>query len=124
MRIAIIAPGSRGDVEPYVALGKGLKNAGHAGRLISHQNFTELVNSKGLEFWPVDVDVQGIAQSAEMRERLGGGNFLAVMSQMAKEAENSAHHLAKVGLSACHGIDLILAGIGGLYVGIALAEKF
>ena len=26
MRIAIIAPGSRGDVQPYIALGKGLKD--------------------------------------------------------------------------------------------------
>jgi len=123
MRIAIITTGSRGDVEPYVALGTGLKKAGHYVRLVSHTNFAQLINSQGLEFWPVDVDVQGIAQSAEMRERLGGGNFLAVMSQMAKEAEKSAHHLAKVGLSACLGIDLILTGIGGLYVGIALAEK-
>jgi len=29
MRIAIIAPGSRGDVQPYIALGKGLEKAGH-----------------------------------------------------------------------------------------------
>ncbi len=29
MRIAIIAPESRGDVQPYVALGKGLMDAGH-----------------------------------------------------------------------------------------------
>lgn len=28
MRIAIIPPGSRGDVQPYIALGKELKNAG------------------------------------------------------------------------------------------------
>jgi UDP:flavonoid glycosyltransferase YjiC (YdhE family) len=73
MRIAIIAPGSRGDVEPYIALGKGLKDAGHFVRLVSHYNFADLVNSNGLEFWPVDIDVQDIAQSKEMRERLGGG---------------------------------------------------
>ncbi len=124
MRIAIIAPGSRGDVEPYIALGKGLKNAGHVVRLVSHHNFTELVNSHGLEFWPIEVDVQDIAQSTEMRELLGGGNFLAVMSQMSKEAERGALQGAKAGLSACRGMDLLLAGIGGLYIGLALAEKF
>jgi len=123
VRIAIIAIGSRGDVEPYLALGKGLKKAGHDIRLISHSNFAELINPHGLEFWPVDVDVQEIAQSAEMRERLGGGNFLKVMSLMAKEAEKSAHLLAKVGLSACQGMDMICSGMGGLYVAIALAEK-
>jgi UDP:flavonoid glycosyltransferase YjiC (YdhE family) len=123
MRIVIIATGSRGDVEPYVALGAGLKKAGHYVRLVSHTNFAELILSQSLEFWPVEVDVQGIAQSQAMSDRLGGGNFLKVMSLMAKEAERSAHLLAKVGLSACLGMDIILTGLGGMYVGIALAEK-
>ena len=43
MRIAIIAPGSRGDVQPYLALGKGLKQAGHVVRLVTHQNFVDAV---------------------------------------------------------------------------------
>jgi UDP:flavonoid glycosyltransferase YjiC (YdhE family) len=51
MRIAIIATGSRGDVEPYVALGKGLNKAGYSIRLITHQNFGTLVKSNGLDFW-------------------------------------------------------------------------
>lgn len=123
MRIAIIALGSRGDVEPYLALGKGLKKAGHEVRLVSPQNFAELGNSHGLDFWPVEVNVQDIAQSAEMQKHLGGGNFLAMMSQMAREAQNGALHLARVGLSACRGMDLVLAGVGGLYPAIALAEK-
>jgi len=123
MRIAIIAPGSRGDVEPYIALGKGLKRAGHFVRLVSHHNFAELVDAHGLEFWPVDIDVQEIAQSADMRKLIGGGNFLRVMSQMAKEAQRGALLGAKVGLSACRGMDLLLTGLGGLYVGLALAEK-
>jgi UDP:flavonoid glycosyltransferase YjiC (YdhE family) len=123
MRIVIIATGSRGDVEPYVALGKGLKQAGHTVRLVSHTTFAELVNSQDFEFWPVDVDVQEIAQSPEMRERLGSGSFLSVMVQMKKEAENSAVHLARAGLAACQGMDIILSGVGGLFVAIALAEK-
>jgi len=123
MRIAIIAPGSRGDVQPYIALGKGLKKAGNVVRLVTHQNFEVLVNSHGLEFWPVEGNVQDIAQSKEMRELLGRGNFLAVMSQMAKEAQRGALHLAEGGLAACRGMDLLLAGIGGLFVGLSLAEK-
>ena len=87
MHIVIIATGSRGDVEPYIALGVGLKKAGHHVRLVSHTNYADLINPYGLEFWPVDVNVQDIAQSQEMSDRLGGGNFLKVMSLMAKEAE-------------------------------------
>jgi len=124
MRIVIVAPGSRGDLEPYIALGKGLKKAGHYIRLISHQNFTTLVNSHGLEFWPIQSNVQDIAQSNEMSERIQKGNFLAVMSQMKKEAEHQAINSAQTGLKACEGMEMVLAGIGGLFVGISLAEKF
>ena len=123
MRICIVAPGSRGDVQPYIALGKGLGRAGHIVRLVTHRDFELLVNSHGIEFWPVEGSVRDIAQSREMRELLGKGNFLAIMSQMAKEAQRGALALAEGGLAACRGMDLVLAGIGGLFVGLSLAEK-
>ena len=50
MQITIIAPGSRGDVQPYVALGEGLLEAGHGVRLVTHQDFEALVRSHGLTF--------------------------------------------------------------------------
>ncbi len=50
MRIAIIALGSRGDVQPYIALGQGLQAAGHVVRLVTHENFDTLVMAHGLEF--------------------------------------------------------------------------
>ena len=123
MRIAIIASGSRGDVEPYIALGVGLAKAGYGVRLVTHLNFEALVRSYGLEFWPVAGNVQEIAQSEEMSALLEKGNFLAVMSLMAKEAKRGAVQLAEGGLAACQGTDLVLAGLGGLFVGLALAEK-
>jgi sterol 3beta-glucosyltransferase len=45
------------------------------------------------------------------------------MAQMAKEAQQGALHFAEVGLAASQGMDLILGGMGGLYTGLALAEK-
>ena len=123
MRIMIIAPGSRGDVQPYIALGKGLKNAGHIVRVVTHQNFEALVTSHGLEFWPVESDVQDIVENNAMRERIEKGNFLALMAQMAKEAQREALRFAEGGLAAGQGMDLVLAGMGGIYIGLALAEK-
>jgi UDP:flavonoid glycosyltransferase YjiC (YdhE family) len=66
MRIAILATGSRGDVEPYIALGLGLQEAGHVVRLVTLQNFEALVKVRGLEFWPIAGNVQEIIQSKEM----------------------------------------------------------
>jgi sterol 3beta-glucosyltransferase len=123
MRIAILASGSRGDIQTYIALGVGLQEAGHEIRLVTHRDFEPLVQSHGLAFWPVAGNVQAIAQSAEMRERIEGGNFIALLALMAKAAERGAVHLAEGGLAACRGMDLVLAGIGGVFVGLALAEK-
>jgi sterol 3beta-glucosyltransferase len=124
VRIVIIATGSRGDVEPYIALGKGLKKAGHYVRLISHQNFQSLVNSHGLEFWGIEGNVQEIAQSTEMSERIAKGNFISVLSQMRKEAEGQAIGAAKTGVNACQGMEIILTGLGGLFFASAFSEQF
>jgi UDP:flavonoid glycosyltransferase YjiC (YdhE family) len=123
VRIAIIATGSRGDVQPYVALGKGLLEAGHAVRLVTHLNYEALVTAHGLEYWPVDADVAEIAQGAEMRELLEGGNFLSIMSHMAKQAKHGAIKLTQAALSASQGMDLLLGGMGGVFAGVSVAEK-
>lgn len=53
MKITIIAVGSRGCVQPYVALGVGLQKAGYQVRLATHAIFEQLISSYGLEFAPV-----------------------------------------------------------------------
>jgi len=123
MHIAILALGSRGDVQPYVALGKGLKEAGHSVRLVTHQNFEKLVQSHTLEFWNMRGNVQDVIESPEMRELLEKGNFLAITRRTAKEAERAALQWAEDGLAACQGADLIITGIGSRFIGLALAEK-
>lgn len=123
MHITILASGSRGDVQPYVALGLGLHAAGYGVRIVTHQNFETLVTAHGLEFWPVEGDVEEIVQSQELRELIGKGNFLALLSKMGQEAKRGARQLAASGLAACRETDLILGGMGGLFVGQSLAEK-
>jgi sterol 3beta-glucosyltransferase len=123
MHIAIFALGSRGDVQPYIALGKGLKEAGHTVRLITHQNFDFLVNSSGLEFWPARGNVQDVAESPEMRELLDQGKFIAIMRQTTREAQRAMVQWAEDGLAACQGMDLLVAGLGGLFIALSLGEK-
>jgi sterol 3beta-glucosyltransferase len=123
MRIAIIAMGSRGDVQPYISLGKGLKAAGHSVRLLTHENFEQLVNSYGLEFWPARGNVQEVMESPKLRELLEKGNFLAITAYTSKIAQKAAIDWAEDGLAACQSMDLLVAGVGGMFVALALAEK-
>ncbi len=53
MRLSIVAVGSRGDVQPYLALGMGLQKAGFQVQFCSDRLFEQLVSSTGLPYAPV-----------------------------------------------------------------------
>lgn len=65
MKIALLTLGTRGDVQPYAALGKALKERGHEVVLSTAQNFESLVGSYDLEFVPVNADFQSLLNSEE-----------------------------------------------------------
>lgn len=57
MNVAIHVVGSRGDVQPFVALGKVLKERyGHRVRLATHPVFADFVRDNGLEFFSIGGD--------------------------------------------------------------------
>ncbi|KAI9744456.1 MAG: hypothetical protein M1818_001985 [Claussenomyces sp. TS43310] len=57
MDIVIHVVGSRGDVQPFVALGKTLKSTyGHRVRLATHPTFRTFVEENGLEFFSIGGD--------------------------------------------------------------------
>ncbi|KAF7586636.1 hypothetical protein BBP40_008546 [Aspergillus hancockii] len=56
LNIVIQVVGSRGDVQPFVALGKELQKCGHRVRLATHLAFREYVSETGLEFFSIGGD--------------------------------------------------------------------
>ncbi|KAH8593081.1 putative glucosyl/glucuronosyl transferase [Bisporella sp. PMI_857] len=57
LNIVIQVVGSRGDVQPFVALGKVLKDTyNHRVRLATHPNFKDFVQENGLEFFSIGGD--------------------------------------------------------------------
>lgn len=56
LNIVIQVIGSRGDIQPFVALGKELKIHGHRVRLATHLAFREFVLDAGLEFFDIGGD--------------------------------------------------------------------
>lgn len=118
-----MASGSRGDVQPYVALGKGLLNAGHDVRLVSHENYAGLAQSAGLPFRALRGDVQAVAESEEMRALIEKGDFIAITRRTAKALQGAAVQSAEDALAACRDAEVLVTGLGGLFNGLAIAEK-
>ena len=57
LNIVIQIVGSRGDVQPFVALGQVLKNKyGHRVRIATHSTFRDFVTENGLEFFSIGGD--------------------------------------------------------------------
>ncbi|KAL9143045.1 hypothetical protein ABFS82_14G210200 [Erythranthe guttata] len=61
LQIVILIVGTRGDVQPFVAIGKKLQDYGHRVRLATHSNFKEFVLTSGLEFYPLGGDPKILA---------------------------------------------------------------
>jgi sterol 3beta-glucosyltransferase len=61
VRVTVLAVGSRGDVESYVALSLGLSAAGHEVRLATHERFRPLVEERGLGFAELEGDRRSLA---------------------------------------------------------------
>ncbi|KAL6345124.1 hypothetical protein AAG906_013608 [Vitis piasezkii] len=61
LQIVMLIVGTRGDVQPFVAIGKGLQACGHRVRLATHSNFKEFVLNAGLEFFQLGGDPKVLA---------------------------------------------------------------
>jgi sterol 3beta-glucosyltransferase len=123
MKITIVASGSRGDVQPYVALGKGLREAGHEVRLLSTQDFEALVTGAGLEFMSTGTSIEQMLQNPEWRQVTESGNFLKLIGKMNEEMKHRAEDFAREMPAAIEGSDLVITGMGGMGGAFSIAEK-
>jgi sterol 3beta-glucosyltransferase len=72
MKIAILTLGTRGDVQPYIALGKALVGRGHQVVLGCPDNFIPWVEEHGLSCVSIGVDMEGFLKSPQARKALAG----------------------------------------------------
>lgn len=71
--IVILAAGSRGDIQPCVALGQELLQRGHRVRIVASRRYLSLIESAGLEFAALTVDPLELLDTEEGEELLAGG---------------------------------------------------
>ena len=123
-KISIVTSGTRGDVQPYIALGQGLQAAGYAVHLLGSEDFEALAASAGLSFSSMGPNIQAMVESDEWRQTLERQNFLAVLGKMRAEMKAVAARLAEPMPLLLQGSDLIIAGMAGIAGVPAIAERF
>lgn len=138
MRILVAAAGSRGDVQPLVALGLGLRAAGHQVTVSAASDFEELVTGHGLAFHGFPVSTAELLSSELGRDWLGHSSHSPVKEvrlfkqmvstwgvRLAAEIVGLAgtSDLVVSGLISAHGADVLARAAGGRHA-IALLAPF
>jgi UDP:flavonoid glycosyltransferase YjiC (YdhE family) len=106
LKIIIPTIGTRGDVQPYIALALGLMRAGHSVTLATHPCLRGLVESYGVTFTPMGPDIDIGHEAALIRAKSPNWmvGFMRVMKFSFTMLEQSHADL----LETCRGMDLVI----------------
>jgi O-mycaminosyltylonolide 6-deoxyallosyltransferase len=109
MRISLIVTGSRGDVQPFIALGRTLTDRGHVVTLATHADFEALVTEGGLGFVALPGSPQDfLAHPALVEALTQGASLFRAASKVPRQSSEHVQELAEKMLRACDGADLIV----------------
>ena len=125
MKIAITTVGTRGDLQPYIALGLGLKKSGYEVLIVSAKNEETFVRNYGLDFYALDVDIQKIMEGGDVQEMAKGSNpFKFIVSHLKGSKSLKALMVKTQGeiWNACQTADLIIFH-PGMPLGLFLAKE-
>lgn len=118
MNILILTIGSRGDVQPFIALGRGLQAAGYGVTLCTAATYEAFVTSNGLKYAHMNDGMIKLAETKAGRSAVEGGSKLELM----KQVQPIIRHMLDDAWAAAQGADTIIYHPKTL-AGHSLAEK-
>lgn len=125
MKVSIITVGTRGDIQPYIALGLGLKKNRYDVQIITAQNEKEFVENYGLNFYPLSVDIQKLMDSGDLDDMAKGDNPIKFMISHFKGTKGLNKLMIKTQAEiweGCQNADLIIYH-PGMPIGFFIAQE-
>lgn len=104
MHIVILTAGSRGDVQPFIALGEGLVARGYQVTLGAPAMFESFVADYGVPFAPLDDEFLKITETPEGAKAVEGGGSLGLIAKV----KPMLRRLMDDALKAAEDADLII----------------
>lgn len=119
MNYGIITIGSRGDIEPFIALGKGLMKRGHHVRIATFAKFKEYIESNGFEYSPLVGDAVEVIRLL-IGEHVSSFEYFRNLGKLLNPVKKQ--FLSDIE-KACRGMDAILYSLLGS-VAWHVADKY
>lgn len=107
MKVALLTVGTRGDVQPFVALALELARRGHEVTLAAPTDARDLVEGFGLSYAPLRADALDLARSDEGRAAIAG-NPLAIAKLLRDVVLPGMRALLDDGRAAARGADALV----------------
>ena len=120
VRIAVVCNDTRGGIQPYVALALGLRAAGHEVRAVAPTDLAGLFTAAGLPATPLTGSVEEVVRASGGAAEQGS---LASMRLAARELPRFLLTWTRETLAACEGVDVLTGGIGGMVMGLSVADR-
>ncbi|MBP7173566.1 MAG: glycosyltransferase family 1 protein [Cloacibacterium sp.] len=123
MNIGIFTYGTRGDLQPYIALALGLKERGHEVTIAATEDFKEFVESYGIDFQSLWGNAEQIMNSDEGQSILNTENAIKLMKYYFKVLHDNRKPLRKSYEEAISKVDFVIANSMTLPIVSAIVEK-
>ena len=124
MKYGIITSGSRGDVQPFIALALALMEKGHEATVVAPENFREFVEGFGVSYWPVTGDTERLINSPTALKILEGGSIFKFIYHLQKIVAQTADQSSRDILAACSHFDHLIVSVLPLPFVYSIAEKY
>ena len=121
--IGIFTYGTRGDVQPYIALALGLIEKGHEVLVAAPENFKDLVEDYGIKFHPLYGNAEEGMNSPPGQKVVQTGNTIKLINFFYKALHEIRQPLRQSYIDGINKVDFIIANSATLPIVSAIAEK-
>lgn len=123
MHITLPVIGTRGDIQPFIVLAKGLKASGYEVTLAAPKNYEAWILDSGLDFFPLMDDIQPLLKSnSGLRALESSRNLFATVSGLRDMFTPIVQEIAVNLWQATHHTDAIVADIWMSTLSMSVAE--
>lgn len=124
MKIGIFTYGTRGDLQPYIAIALGLMKRGNDVMIAAAADFRQLVEGYGISFHPLYGEAEQMMNTEEAKAILQSGNQLQLMKYYFSFLHSIRQPLRKSYEEAFSKVDGIVANSMTIPITSVLAEKY
>lgn len=123
MKFGIITCGSRGDIQPFLALAVALKCRGHDVKIISSENFRKFIEKYDIEFVSYPTNALELLYSEKLIKNLQSNNKIGILKQLLNIGKLTIKGFSQLPIDLFDEFDFLISHVFLSPFVLSIAEK-